>query len=215
VLQTRSVIVALRDEMQARILKGAIPAGTTLTETAVAHMFQVARPTAKSAIEQLVIAGLLRRVRHRAAHVPMLSADDVSDLYLSRAVLESAAARILAERGEVPTEAVDALDRFQSAIGRAESVADLVEDDIGFHTALMKATGSPRLRRLHELVIGEAHLCMAQVQIHRLLDNRLVLEEHSRILDMIAARNADRAAAEMYDHVSRAKNTLVAYLRQR
>ncbi len=213
-LETRSVIDALRSEMQGRILRGAIPAGTALAETAVAEMFDVARPTAKAAIEQLVGAGLLRRMRNKSARVPVLSADDVADLYLSRAIVESAAARILAERGNVPSNAALALDRFRTAAARGDNITALVEDDIGFHCALVAATGSPRLRRLHDLVIGEAHLCMAQVQVHRLLDNGLVIEEHSRILAMIEARDVDRAASEMNAHVLRARNQLLGYLKR-
>ena len=212
-LETRSVIDALRSEMQGRILRGAIPAGMALAEETVAEMFDVARPTAKAAIEQLVGVGLLRRMRNKSARVPVLSADDVADLYLSRAIVESAAARILAEQGKVPNNAAVALERFRNAMARGDSITDLVEGDIGFHRALVAATGSPRLRRLHDLVIGEAHLCMAQVQVHRLLDNQLVIDEHARILAMIEAGDMDRAAHEMNAHVSRARNQLLAYLR--
>jgi DNA-binding GntR family transcriptional regulator len=186
-LETRSVIDALRSEMQGQILRGTIPAGTALAETAVAEMFDVARPTAKAAIEQLIGAGLLRRMRNKSARVPVLDADDV---------------------------AVGALERFRNAATRGNSISDLVEGDIGFHRALVAATDSPRLRRLHDMVIGEAHLCMAQVQVHRLLDNQLVIEEHSRILAMIERKDEERAAYEMNAHVLRARNQLLAYLRR-
>ena len=55
---------------------------------------------------------------------------------------------------------------------------------------------------------------MAQVQVHRLLDNQLVIEEHSRILDMIERKDEERAAYEMNAHVLRARNQLLAYLRR-
>jgi DNA-binding GntR family transcriptional regulator len=214
VLETRSVIDALRFEMQGRILRGAIPAGTALAEMSVAQMFDVARPTAKAAIEQLVHVGLLRRMRNKAARVPLLSAEDVADLYLSRDVVESAAARMLAERGEVPAAAAAALDRFRAAMASGEGIADLVEGDIGFHRALVEATGSPRLRRLHDLVIGEAHLCMGQAQVHRLLENQVIAEEHARILAMIEAGDGNLAAAQMHAHISRAGRQLLAHLKR-
>jgi DNA-binding GntR family transcriptional regulator len=212
-LETRSVIDALRFEMQGRILRGAIPAGTALAELSVAQMFDVARPTAKAAIEQLVQAGLLRRLRNKTARVPTISAEDVADLYLTRAVIESAAARMLAERGDVPRIAVAALERFRVAIANGD-ITELVEGDIGFHSGLVAAAGSARLRRLHELVIGEAHLCMAQSQVHRLLENQVILDEHSRILAMIDSRNVDLAASAMDAHISRARNHLLAYLKE-
>ena len=182
VLDTRSVVDALRSEMQSQILRGAIPSGTALTELSVAQKFDVARPTAKAAIEQLVHIGLLRRLRNKTARVPLLDAADVADLYLSRGVIEQAVARLLAERGEVPPGAVEALDRFRAAVANGGKVTELVESDIDFHRALVAASQSPRLRRLYELVIGEAHLCMAQVQVRHLLHPQVIADEHAQIL---------------------------------
>jgi DNA-binding GntR family transcriptional regulator len=200
--------------MQGQILKGSMPAGTALPELSVAQMFDVARPTAKAAIEQLVHLGLLRRSRNKTASVPLLSAADVADLYLSRAVVENAVVCLLAERRDVPSGAVEALERFRAVIGHSDKVAELVESDIDFHRALAAAAGRPRLRRLHDLVIGEAHLCMAQVQVRHLLHPQVIADEHARILAMIAARDADQARCEMDAHISRARNSLVAHLQQ-
>jgi len=208
-LQIRSVIDALRSEIQSQIVKGAIPPGTALTELWVAQHFDVARPTAKAAIEQLVSIGLLRRLRNKTARVPLLDAADVADLYLSRGVIERAVVRLLAERGEVPLGAVRALDGFCAATANDGNVTELVEYDIEFHRALIAAARSPRIQRLHDLVIGEAHLCMAQVQMRHLLDPQVIADEHKRILAMIEARDVDRAAAEVDAHLSRACNTLL------
>jgi DNA-binding GntR family transcriptional regulator len=214
VLETRSVVDALRAEMQGQILSGSIPAGTTLPEMSVAEMFDVARPTAKAAIEQLVSVGLLRRLRNKTARVPRLDVADVTDLYLSRSVVEGAVARLLAERGDVPSGATEALGRFSATIGNSGKVAELVESDIDFHRALVAATGSARLRRLHELVIGETHLCMAQVQVHHLLHPQVIADEHARILAMIEARDTEQAAREMNAHLSRARDRLLAHLQR-
>jgi DNA-binding GntR family transcriptional regulator len=210
-LEIRSVIDALRAEMQSQILRGAIPPGTALTELSVSQQFDVARPTAKAAIEQLVHIGLLRRTHNKTARVPLLDATDVADIYLSRGVIERAVVCLLAERGEVPPDAVRALDRFRAAITNGDTVTELVETDIEFHRALVAAARSPRLRRLHEVVIGEAHLCMAQVQMRHLLDPQVIAEEHKSILAMIEARDVFQAASEMDSHLSRARNKLFAY----
>jgi DNA-binding GntR family transcriptional regulator len=213
ILETRSVVDALRAEIQSQIVGGSIPPGTTLPEVSVAQMFDVARPTAKAAIEQLVHIGMLRRLRNKTARVPLFDAADIADLYLSRGVIERAVVRLLAERGEVPSRAVEALNRFRTAIDGAK-IAELVQSDIDFHRALVDATRSPRLRRLHESVIGEAHLCMSQVQVHHLLDPQVIADEHARILAMIEAGDADQATSEMIAHISQAGDRLVAYLQR-
>jgi DNA-binding GntR family transcriptional regulator len=211
-LETRSIVDALRLEIQSRILTGSIPPGTALPEISVAQMFDVARPTAKAAIDQLVLFGLLRRSRNKTASVPLLGAADVTDLYLSRAVVENAVVKLLAERGDVPAAAVEALDRFRTLVGNSAQLAELVASDVAFHRALVAATGRRRLRLLHELMIGEAHLCMAQVQVNHLLRPQMIADEHARILELIAARDVSQATSEMDAHISRARNMLVAHL---
>jgi DNA-binding GntR family transcriptional regulator len=130
-------------------------------------------------------------------------------------VIENAVVYQLAQRGDVPSGAVAALDRFRAAIKHPDKIAEVVKSDVDFHRTLVAATGSPRLRRLHESVIGEAHMCMLQVQIHQLLHPQIIAKEHARILAMIETRNADEARQEMDAHISRARDRLLAYLRRR
>jgi DNA-binding GntR family transcriptional regulator len=214
ILEIRSVVDALRAEIQSQIVGGSIPPGTMLPEVSVAQMFDVARPTAKAAIEQLVHIGMLRRLRNKTARVPFFDATDIADLYLSRGIIESAVTRLLAQRGEVPSGAAAALDRFRAAIDNDGKIAELVQSDIDFHRALVDATRSSRLRRLHESIIGEAHLCMSQVQVHHLLHPGVIADEHARILAMIEAGDVDQATSEMTAHISQAGDRLVAYLQR-
>lgn len=211
-LETRSVVDALRLEMQGQILSGAVPAGTALSEMSVAQKFDVARPTAKAAIEQLVQLGLLRRSHNKTASVPLFNAADIADLYLSRAVIENAVVVLLAERGKAPPVAIEALNRFHTLLehpDHAEKIGDLVKCDIDFHRALVAGTKSPRLQRLHDSVIGEAHLCMVQVQVRQLLHPRVIADEHRKILTLIDARDAKNARREMDAHITRARDKLL------
>ena len=94
-LKTVSVVDALTTSLRSRVLDGQIDAGVGLTETDVATEYEVSRPTAKTAISQLVQEGLLRREAHRSAHVPSLSREDVEDLFLVRMPLELEVVRLV------------------------------------------------------------------------------------------------------------------------
>ena len=94
-LKTVSVVDALTTSLRARVLDGQIDAGVGLTETDVATEYEVSRPTAKTAISQLVQEGLLRREAHKSAHVPSLSREDVEDLFLVRMPLELEVVRLV------------------------------------------------------------------------------------------------------------------------
>jgi DNA-binding GntR family transcriptional regulator len=100
-------------------------------------------------------------------------------------------------------------------IEQTDRIPELVKCDIDFHRALTAGTGSPRLRRLHESIIGEAHLCMVQVQVRQLLHPQIIAEEHTRILAMIEARDPEQARREMDNHISRARKKLVAFVQER
>ena len=94
-------------------------------------------------------------------------------------------------------------------------VARVVGIDVAFHTALFNAIGSPRLSRLYESLMGEVHLCMAQVQSHRLLSPHLIADEHQAILDAIEAGARRRAADEITGHLARACQRLAGHVEGR
>src|SRR4051794_35708148 len=124
--------------------------GTTITESAVALRFGVARPTARIAIDRLVTDGLLRREAHRAARIPELSRDDVIDLFDNRIIVESAAIATLARGGTMPAAALAA---HRDLLERARTDEPYASADIAFHRALVTGQQSARLARMHGLLM--------------------------------------------------------------
>jgi DNA-binding GntR family transcriptional regulator len=183
--------------------------GETLTESAVALRFGVARPTAKMAIEKLVAEGLLRREANAAARIPMLNRDDVVDLYDNRAVVESTAASALATHAVVPSAAILAQRALEAD---AATGAPFAEHDIAFHRALVNAQPSPRLARMHALLMGEIELCIGQVQAGHLIEAKHVARQHQGILDAILTGDAALATERTRDHIHTSRDALLAHL---
>jgi DNA-binding GntR family transcriptional regulator len=196
---------AIAEALRASILSQVDAPGSSITEAAVALRFDVARPTARLAIDKLVADGLLRREAHHAARVPELSRDDIIDLFDNRAVIESAAMRALAGTKTVPAEALDA----HRALSSTERFARY---DIAFHRALVAGQPSPRLTRMHQLLLGEIELCIGQVQVAQLLSTSEVAAQHQGILDAITSGDADAAATLTRDHIAGARDRLLANL---
>ncbi len=196
---------AVAQQLRASILAQHDAPGASLTESAVALRFGVARPTARLAIDKLVADGLLRREPHTAARVPVLSRDDVVDLFDNRAVIESAAMAALATAGTIPAEALAA---HRALTGSAE----FAEHDIAFHRALVSGQASPRLTRMHSLLMGEIELCIGQVQAAQLLTSAEVAHQHQGILDAITAGDPDAAASLTRDHIAGARDRLLTHL---
>jgi DNA-binding GntR family transcriptional regulator len=194
-------------------LTGELGAGTAVTEMEGARDYDVARPTAKTAIERLVAAGLLRRGPHKSARVPVLGVGEIRDMYFARGCLEAEALRRLAATRSVPDAARQALAEL-AAVDELSSLTAIVEPDIQFHLELVDALGSPRLSRMHDVVMGEMRLCMAQVQAHRLLRPADITAEHELILDQIAAGDGEAAAIAGVAHLDRACTVLTQHLAQ-
>jgi DNA-binding GntR family transcriptional regulator len=193
------------EALRAAILDQSEGPGSTVTESAVALRFGVSRPTAKIAIEQLVAAGLLHREHHAAARVPELSRADIRDVFDNRAIVESAATTTLARAGAVPPDAVAAQRDL------LEHRDDFAQYDIAFHRALVAGQPSPRLARLHALLMGEVELCIGQVQAHHLIDATTVAGQHQGILDAITA--GDHALADQLTraHIDGARDALLSH----
>lgn len=186
---------AIAERLRADIIAQRDKPGTTITETAVALRFAVARPTARLAIERLVAEGLLRREAHQAARIPVLGVDDIVDLFESRAVIECAA---VAGLTQVPAG--------------ARYTGTSAADDIAFHRALVAGQSSRRLARMHDLLLGEIELCIGQVHAEQLITPAEVAQQHQRILDAITAGNADEATRLTREHIVAARDALLTHV---
>ncbi len=190
------------ERLRASIITQADAPGSTITETAVAERYGVARPTARLAIDRHVADGILRREAHRAARVPELSRHDIVDLYDTRAVIEAAAIGGLRSVPEAALVAHHALSTTE----------DFAQHDIAFHRGLVAGQPSPRLTRLHALLMGEIELCIGQVQAAHLLTASEVARQHQGILDAITGGDPDAAARLTREHIIAARDALLAHV---
>ncbi len=212
-LRTTSLPEAVYEALRERIVTVEEPPGAILTETAIAVRYGVARPTAKTALERLVSEGLLQRTAHKAAQVPELSGDDIRDLYSNRTLVEVEALRRLAGSTTIPA---GALTVHRELLGYAEQdgAAPFARADIAFHRALVLGQDSPRLARMHALIMGEIELCIGQVQSHRLLGAKDVAAQHQGILDAVASGDVERAAELTREHIEGARDKLLQHLEE-
>ncbi len=195
---------ALRED----IIAGSVPPGLRITEAWVAKRFGVARPTAKAALDRLIGAGLLRRGPRRSATVPKLEAADIRDIYFSREPIEALAVGQLADSRSLPVEAEAALRSMGAAAERGAHLAH-TEADIEFHRRLVAGVGSERLSRMHDAIMGEAELCIAQVRQHDLADLDHLTRLHVAIADAIRAGDHGAAVAALKNDLDTCREALL------
>ena len=195
-----AVVVSLR----ARILDGEIEPGVRLPELELAAELGVARPTVRAAIQTLCHEGLLVREPNRSARVPVLTREDILDLFSVRIPLECLVVRAVLERG-APLDGARAAVTVMEALPDDAPWSRVVAADGDFHQALVSAVGSPRLARLYGALSGEIRLCVAQLRPSWVIGGRA-----SGACSAVARSPGDVGAAEarMTAHLERAVRDL-------
>src|SRR5688572_8352344 len=156
-LERVSTSEALVRALTRQILDGTLPAGTWLREVELAEKHGVSRQSLRSALVELVHLGLLQREPHRGVWVPVMTADDVRDLYYVRSLIEVEAARVVATRPEAWPALEEVVQRLER-LSPDSSGAEMVDADFDFHRALVAGVGSTRLSRSHEMLCSEIRL---------------------------------------------------------
>ncbi len=206
-----SIVDAIAEDLRTRLFTGQLKKNAQLTEASVSTMYEIARPTAKAAIEKLVGEGLLVRGPHKTARVPALGADDIRDIYWSREYLESVAIRRLAGKSEVP-ESVYLAER--EVVRARDAGVPIIEPDMRFHLSLVESLQSPRITKAYESLIVEVRLCWSQIEGQQLFSSDLMCQEHEKLLEFISAGDTDAALVALADHLGRSRERLAAVLTQ-
>jgi len=196
------------ERLRDSIVNGTLEPGSQLSEVDLANSYGVSRGPVREALQRLVQEGLLRSEPHRGVFVPVLTDQDVVDVYLAREALESAAVRHVIATATSGTT-VEALDKYVAEMETAEAAGDweaVGRFDLEFHTALVASTGSRRLQRMFTTVISETRLCLGALTgaeaRHDLVD------EHRKICDWIRDGDTEQALAALGKHFDDAVITL-------
>lgn len=197
------------ERLRTNIVNGSLKPGSQLSELELAASFGVSRGPVREALQRLVQEGLLLSEPHRGVFVPVLTDEDVRDVYVAREALESAAIQAIISSAS-NGGAYDSLDRLVTLMGKAEAAEDWATVgnlDLEFHVALVDASRSPRLRRMFTSVISETRLCLgvltADVARHDLV------QEHRLICDAMKEGDTVQALAVLKRHFTDAVATLI------
>jgi DNA-binding GntR family transcriptional regulator len=196
------------ERLRTAVVNGSLKAGSQLSEVELATSFGVSRGPVREALQRLVQEGLLLSEPHRGVFIPVLTDDDVRDIYLAREALESAAIRSIVANG-TSADASKELDQYVVQMEKAEAAGDwesVGDADLDFHVALVGASGSQRLRRMFSTVISETRLCLGVLTAADARAN--LVPEHRQICDLMQESKTDQALAVLRRHYDDAVVTL-------
>ena len=203
----------IHDAVLEAICSGELNAGTRLTQEELAQKFGVSRQPVLQAMMLLRREGFLIEAGRKGVQVAPLDMQQVRNLYVVRAALDGAAARLAAANY---TRELAYRGRLLLDVGRraaaSSNVSAAIEADIDFHLFVYEASGNPligetaqphwqHLRRVMAAALSESDLRVS------------VWDEHEGILRALEAGQVDEAEALCRGHAEQMADILTGRLK--
>ena len=196
-------MIRVYESIRDQILDGVIPQGAHLSIQSIATALDASNGPVISALGRLANEGLVHHQRGHGYRVAEWTPESLEDLLVVRRALETEAARLAALKADQ-----EQIDRLQAVVDHMAALvregrrADAHLADVEFHMAVAELSQSPglidELRRSHLLEIVQRRLQIYEPQG----DFANLAANHQSLVDAIAMGDAERAGAEMHEHLS-------------
>lgn len=204
-------------ELSTAIVKGELAPGERVPEQQLVERFGGSRSSVREAIQRLEARHLIVRVPNVGARVAQLSLEELRDIYEVRVELEGMACRLATQRmtDEEVQELSSLLESHKQTIDAEQGQSYYQKaGDLDFHYCIIQGSKNTRLQ---QMLLGDLY---HQVRMYRYQTStgkqrpEKALEEHQRIVEAIANRDAELAELLMRRHIQISLNNLEAKLKE-
>lgn len=199
--------------LREQITGGLLKPGVRLSEEGIGEALGVSRNTLREAFRLLSHEGLVVHELHRGVFVRVLTAADVSDLYLLRQVIEGAAVRSAAAAQPDLSTLIATVQQAEAA-ATAKRWSEVATFDLQFHQELVALAGSPRLNGLMRRLLAELRLAFS-VMSHPGEFHEPYLLRNRSLVSLLQAGKSEQAAAELQAYLEDAEAQLLHAFGQR
>ncbi|MGW1179284.1 GntR family transcriptional regulator [Kitasatospora sp. NPDC002543] len=186
------------------ILGGGLPGGTLISEGEIAERTSLSRTPVREAFLRLQAEGLLQLFPKRGAVVVPVGPGEAEDVLELREALESTAVRRIARRPDgldtLVRQLSELIDQQRGPAHRADLGA-FADADEAFHRGIVTASGNALAERFYGTLRDRQRrmaVQLLQVQPERLAS---LVEEHTVLVERIAARDAEGFTAALRAHL--------------
>jgi GntR family transcriptional regulator, transcriptional repressor for pyruvate dehydrogenase complex len=231
-LEQKTLATQATEYLERLIVEGGLEEGAALPSQAeIAAQLGVSRLVVREATKTLEARGLIKAQQGKRLVVAAISsaplrhffelalrrdADAAVELVEARKAIEVHTARLAAQHA---TDAdVEALAGCLEGLGKAETLEDFVEADIGFHAVLAKTSRNSILAELVtalEEPLRASRVKSVQGALKRGASLESSVDAHRAIHAAVSARDPEAAAAAMTRHLNEALVDLLASAKQR
>ncbi len=194
------------------IMDGVIKPGERIIERSYAEKFNASRTPIREALRKLEMEGFVEYIPRRGVVAKGLDRNEITEIYAIRRSLEGLA--IHAAVDNITLEQVKALE---AVIAQALAANDcgnyelVVEQLHRFDEIMLEASKMPRLKKLIN-GLQESLRYYRKLNLASMKRRKTAIEEHSRILQAIIAKDAQLAEKLLCEHIERARDILLKNL---
>ncbi|WP_122816829.1 GntR family transcriptional regulator [Nocardioides pantholopis] len=213
----QSLVDRVTDELHRAILNGDIAPGSAVSIVDLCEQFAVSHIPVREALRRLESEGVISLRPGRSALVASLSAEDLTNIYELRKLIEGemtlrATATMTEER------LADAERALAEYVDIVREPAALAAKHHAFHAAMLADVLGTADRRVLELLWKSSDR-----YLHLLMDNidrepetqQIRIEEHRKLLDLAAARDAEGLKAAWIAHLDSSQQAMLTALANR
>ena len=153
----------IANRVREAIAEGHIAPGAQLGEAELARELGVSRGPLREGLQRLTAEGLVVSIRNRGLFVIDITPERVADVYVARQAVERAAAEQV-HLGD-PRAAGEALMAIIDTMAVAPDSHAVGDADIVFHERLVALADSPRLSRMHSILLIETRICIRALEV--------------------------------------------------
>ncbi len=206
----------VEEKLRLAIVDGRFRPGDHLSDRELSAMFNVSRTVIREAVRRLEAEGLVTSFPHRGQFVSIVSADEASQIYAVRAVLEALAGKGFAENATASQviELRKIFDELVAVKKTAAAGAALLAIKRRFYDVLLTGCGNIYVSRmLNQMLNKNSQLRATSLSESGRLENTIT--EIRLIIEAIERRAPDEAWSACMDHVQKAGAVAIAILRKR
>ena len=196
-------------KLQTSIVEGDIPAGSKISEPALAKKFGISRGPLREALSRLEVCNLIERKPNVGARVISLSRQHLVEIYQIRESLEGLAAALAAKNmtNEEIAELEKLLEQHKKQINKDQTYFQK-EGDMDFHFRIVKGSKNSHLIDMycndlyHLIRLYRYQFGMVSKRISR------AYVEHEQLIDAFRQNDSELAQFLMTKHISQSRKNV-------
>jgi DNA-binding GntR family transcriptional regulator len=206
------------ETLREAVLTGEFGSGDRLLQDELAERFQTSSTPIREALRQLQAEGILEHSPYRGVQVAEVKMDDVREIYMIRAVMESFVTRLAVPYLSHPQ--IEQLRALQAQMRQIVASGEVMRGEVSglrkvnyeFHLLIYETANLPYSLKIIKNLWAQSPWDALYVLPGRAQKS---LDEHDLIIDAIAEQDAKRAGARVQEHIEYAAAALAAYIDSR